>query len=61
MSANQTKFLAADKVTIADFCGYSIVHNIFNNESMVGQPQFGQEFNKYPSLLAYSQVIEQEF
>ena len=61
LSANRTKFLAGDTVTIADFCGYSICHNIFGNERMAGQPAYGEEFQKYPSLVAYRQTLEQEF
>ena len=36
LSANGTKFIAGDQVTIADFCGFSLCHNIFNNERMAG-------------------------
>ena len=61
LADNQTKFLAGDQVTIADFCGFSICHNIMNNERMAGQPAYGEAFNKYANLVAYAQTIEQEF
>ena len=36
LAANQSKFLAGDQVTIADFCGFSLCHNIFGNATMAG-------------------------
>ena len=39
----------------------SITHNTFCNELFVGYPVFSEEFAKYPRLITYAAVLEQEF
>ncbi len=53
--------MAADKVTIADCVMFHIIVVTFQNDLCAGQPAFGQEFANYPKLVAYGDIIKQEF
>lgn len=53
--------MAADKVTIADCVMFHLIVVTFQNESSATQPAFQQEFANYPKLVAYGDVIKQEF
>ena len=54
------KFIAAERVTIADVCMYSLIRTVFQNPKFVASPYTEREFvgGDYPKLVEYSIYIE---
>ena len=61
LNTNNTRFIAGDRVTIADCVMWCISHCLCQNDQAPGQPIFSQEFANYPKLNEYAATIEQEF
>lgn len=55
-----TKFIAAERVTIADACMVSLIRTIFQNPKFVASPYAEREFvgGDYPKLVEYSVYIQ---
>ena len=60
LEQNETKFIAGDKITIADFCNASYIFNSVKNEESPCQSYLAPLLEEFPKLAAYSERLGEE-
>lgn len=61
LERNNSRFMAGNRVTMADCVMFSVTHNMFLNTQFEAHAIFLAEFQNYPRLNTYAQTLEHEF